>query len=244
VLLGLGTGHTPQEWHDIGRERPSPADRARRLVDSVEVVSRLLHGETVTVTGRHVSANGAGLSGLPVGAGRVALVVGGGHPDVLAVAAARADVVALSGLGRTLPDGHHHEVRWSEQHLRTQPQLIRASAPRRTCSSARPRRWPPRSTARPTGTASPATSSANRRSTKWGRPSPSSATEQNRHSNRRSTAVLTRPVAGTGSVVAVSHGQVPDPRAHRPADGAAEQVALLEMDPAEAAGQAGLVRGG
>jgi len=130
VLLGLGAGHTPQEWHDIGRKRPSPGERARRLVESVEVVARLLRGETVTVTGRHVSANGAALSGLPVGAGRVALVVGGGHPDVLVVAAALADVVALSGLGRTLPDGHHHEVRWSEQHLRTQLQLIRAEAER------------------------------------------------------------------------------------------------------------------
>lgn len=130
VLLGLGAGHTAQEWHDIGRDRPSPGDRARRLVESVEVVARLLRGETVSVTGRHVSANGTALSGLPVGAGRVALVVGGGHPDVLAVAAARADVVALSGLGRTLPDGHHHEVRWSEQHLREQLRLIHAEAER------------------------------------------------------------------------------------------------------------------
>jgi alkanesulfonate monooxygenase SsuD/methylene tetrahydromethanopterin reductase-like flavin-dependent oxidoreductase (luciferase family) len=49
---------------------------------------------------------------------------------VLAVAAARADIVSLGGLGRTLPDGHHHEVRWSEQHLQTQPHLIRAEAER------------------------------------------------------------------------------------------------------------------
>jgi len=130
VLLGLGTGHTPQEWHDIGRQRPSPGDRARRLVESVEIVAQLLRGETVSVTGRRVSAHGAALSGLPVGAGRVALVVGGGNPEVLATGAAWADVVGLSGLGRTLPDGHHHEVRWSEEHLRAQLRLIADEAER------------------------------------------------------------------------------------------------------------------
>lgn len=130
VLLGLGAGHTPQEWHDIGRQRPSPGDRARRLVESVEIIARLLHGDPVDVAGRHLSANGATLTDLPVGPGRITLTVGGGHPDILVVAAARADVVALSSLGRTLPDGHHHEVRWSQQHLRTQLRLIRAEAER------------------------------------------------------------------------------------------------------------------
>lgn len=130
VLLGLGAGHTPQEWHDIGAQRPSPGDRARRLVESVEIIARLLHGDTVDVTGQYVSTSGATLTGLPVGPDRITLTVGGGHPDVLAVAAARADVIGLSGLGRTLPDGHHHEVRWSEQHLRTQLQFIRAEAER------------------------------------------------------------------------------------------------------------------
>lgn len=38
--------------------------------------------------------------------------------------AARADVVGLSGLGRTLPDGHRHEVRWSESVLRAQLKLM------------------------------------------------------------------------------------------------------------------------
>ena len=109
---------------------PSPGDRARRLAESVEIVARLLRGETVEAAGRHLSANGAALTGLPVGAGRVALVVGGGHPDILAVAAARADVVGLSGLGRTLPDGHHHEARWSEQHLRNQLRLVHTEAVR------------------------------------------------------------------------------------------------------------------
>lgn len=130
VLLGLGAGHTPQEWQDIGRTRPSPGERAGRLVESVDAVVRLLRGETVSMAGEHVSLRGSRLDGVPVGAGRIALVVGGGHPDVLRVAAARADVVGLSGLGRTLPDGHQHAVRWSERDLEAQLRTVRDEARR------------------------------------------------------------------------------------------------------------------
>jgi len=49
---------------------------------------------------------------------------------VLRAAARRAGVVALSGLGRTLPDGHEHEVRWSVADLQRQLQLARDEAQR------------------------------------------------------------------------------------------------------------------
>jgi hypothetical protein len=39
-------------------------------------------------------------------------------------AARHADVVGLSGLGRTLADGHHHQVRWSGSDLRRQLRLV------------------------------------------------------------------------------------------------------------------------
>lgn len=62
--------------------------------------------------------------GLPA-TGRVLLVVGGRHPAVLRAAARHAGVLGLTGLGRTMPDGHHHEVRWSPWDLRSQLQLVR-----------------------------------------------------------------------------------------------------------------------
>jgi len=117
VVLGLGAGHTPREWQDVGRDRPNPSDRAGRLVEFVELVTRLLRGEQVSLPGRHLQVIDAHLDELPTGAGRVLVVVGGGHPDILRAAAARADVVALSGLGRTLEDGHRHEVRWTRMDL-------------------------------------------------------------------------------------------------------------------------------
>jgi probable F420-dependent oxidoreductase len=129
VLFGLGAGHTFSEWEVTGRQRPSATDRADRLVEFVDAVAGLLHGDTVTIDGRHLRLVDAQLQGLPT-EGRVALVVGGGNRQVLRLAAARADVVGLSGLGRTLPDGHSHEVRWSSADLDGQLTLVREEAAR------------------------------------------------------------------------------------------------------------------
>ena len=123
VVLGIGAGHTPREWYDIGEQRPAPGDRAGRLAEFADAVAALLNGETVTRHGRYLSLRGSRLDGLPA-TGRVRLVVGGGHPAVLRAAARHADVVGLSGLGRTLPDGHHHQVRWSAADLHRQLQLV------------------------------------------------------------------------------------------------------------------------
>ncbi len=129
VLLGLGAGHTPREWEDLGRSRPSPRERAERLVEFVETVAELLKGGTVTRESAHLTLRGSRLEGLPAG-NSVRLAVGGGNPEVLRVAARRADIVGLSGLGRTLPDGHYHEARFLSAHLQRQLRLVREEAQR------------------------------------------------------------------------------------------------------------------
>jgi probable F420-dependent oxidoreductase len=127
VRLGLGAGHTPREWTDIGQNRPGPRQRAERLVSFTEAIAALLNGRTVTQDGEHLALRESRLEGLPAG-GKVSLAVGGGHPLILRAAARHADVVALSGLGRTLADGHHHEVRWSQGDLQRQLRLVQQEA--------------------------------------------------------------------------------------------------------------------
>jgi probable F420-dependent oxidoreductase len=127
VLLGIGAGHTPQEWADIGRDRPSPAERAGRLAEFAEAAAALLQGRQVTAHGQHLTLRESRLDSLPAG-GRVRLAIGGGHPLILRTAARLADVVGLSGLGRTLPDGHLHAVRWSQAELHRQLRLVRDEA--------------------------------------------------------------------------------------------------------------------
>lgn len=127
VLLGMGAGHTFREWEVSGLRRPSASDRAGRLAEFVEAVTGLLQGDRVTLDGEYLQLVDAHLDGV-ASPGRVSLAVGGGNPRVLRAAAAHADVVALSGLGRTLPDGHSHEVRWTPADLDKQLALVRAES--------------------------------------------------------------------------------------------------------------------
>jgi probable F420-dependent oxidoreductase len=130
VTLGIGAGHTPAEWGQIGADRPSPGDRARRMIEILDVVADLLAGQKVSFEGRYVQVREASLERLGAGAGGggVELLVGGGNRRILQAAGRRADIVALSGLGRTLPDGHGHDVRWSRGELERQLELVRSAA--------------------------------------------------------------------------------------------------------------------
>jgi probable F420-dependent oxidoreductase len=108
--LGVGAGHTPSEWTAIGRKHPSAGERIERLVEAIPLLRALLAGETVDHDGRHFHLRAARLECGPTR--RVPLLVGGNRAIARATAA-MADVVEVSGLGRTLPDGQFHELRWS-----------------------------------------------------------------------------------------------------------------------------------
>jgi probable F420-dependent oxidoreductase len=128
ALLGIGAGHTASEWAAIGRTYPSPRERVARMIETVDLTRRLLAGETVTSTGSAVGAHEARLAApLPV-QDPVPLLVGGNGRRVLGYAAGHADIVGLTGLGRTLVDGHHHEVEWSEEAIDGRLALVRRAA--------------------------------------------------------------------------------------------------------------------
>jgi probable F420-dependent oxidoreductase len=124
--LGLGAGHTPQEYAALGRAIDPPGLRKARLAESVEVLRRLLDGDRVELDGTQYAIGGAKVrrslqKRLPI------LVAGNGR-RLLAHAAQHADIISLSGLGRTLEDGHHHEARFAPARLDAQVAGIRAAA--------------------------------------------------------------------------------------------------------------------
>ncbi len=127
VILGVGAGHTPAEWSALGRERPGPRERVQRLMESVEAVAQLLAGERMTAHGAQIDMRDAEVI-RPDHAGPIRLLIGGGHPALLTVAAQRVDIAALSGLGHTPPDGHRHTVRWSPAALTRQLATVRRAA--------------------------------------------------------------------------------------------------------------------
>jgi len=124
--LGLGAGHTPQEYAATGIEFRPPKDRKARLAEHVEIVRRLLDGESVDHQGAHHRLAEASLE-QPV-THRVPILVGGNGAALLEHAGAHADAVGLQGLGRTHSDGHRHDVNWSPEHLDEQIEQIRRGA--------------------------------------------------------------------------------------------------------------------
>ena len=117
AFLGLGAGHTPAEWSSQGLSRPNASDRVTRLIETADAVGLLLAGEVVSVAGETVTLVEATLeTPMPV-QDRLPLLVGGNNRRLLSYAGANADVVAFTGFGRTLPDGHTHRVRWSSGDL-------------------------------------------------------------------------------------------------------------------------------
>lgn len=135
--LALGAGHTPVEWEMLGLERPDVAGRVRRFVEVAEACAGLLAGRTVTRGGPGDGTHQARLAHPRPVQRSVPLTVGGGNPALLRWGGAHADVVALSGLGRTLPDGHSHEVRWHADDIDRQVELVADSAAGRAAPPAR-----------------------------------------------------------------------------------------------------------
>lgn len=123
--LGLGAGHTPQEYSALGLVQDPPTVRKCRLMEAVEIISELLAGRTVTRSDEFFDITDACVA---EPGRRIRLLVGGNGSALLEHAGRHADIVGLQGLGRTLPDGHRHTVRWTTDHLERQLDQLRAGA--------------------------------------------------------------------------------------------------------------------
>lgn len=117
AVLGLGAGHTAQEWRMLGRDMPSAVERVDRLIEVVDATRALLDGDQVTVRSRHVRLDGATLGGSNPIQANVPLLIGGNGRRVLGFASRVADIVGVTGLGSTLADGHTHRVEWNHEAL-------------------------------------------------------------------------------------------------------------------------------
>jgi probable F420-dependent oxidoreductase len=124
--LGLGAGHTPAEYTATGIAMDSALVRKNRLSEGVAIIRQLVDGKTVDFEGEHLAVDGAEID--RSAQEHLPILVGGNGARLLGAAGELADIVGLQGLGRTLPDGHSHDVLWSADHLDEQIQQVRAGA--------------------------------------------------------------------------------------------------------------------
>ncbi|WP_433834068.1 hypothetical protein ACQP2E_28245 [Actinoplanes sp. CA-015351] len=120
-MVGLGAGHTPAEWQAIGKECPDVRGRIDRCLQVAQAVRELLDG---------------GLEKPRPVQERVPMTIGTANSRLLHWAGGHADIVGLSGLGRTLEDGHRHEARWRTAQIDHQVERVVAGAAGRAVKPA------------------------------------------------------------------------------------------------------------
>ena len=94
VELGIGAGWNTSDYRQLGMAYERPGLRIERMQESVIVMRRLFAGERVTHAGRHYHLDGARLAPRPVQS-RIPILIGGGGPRMLRIAAREADIVGL-----------------------------------------------------------------------------------------------------------------------------------------------------
>lgn len=101
--LGLGAGWLLPDYAQTGIPFEPGRVRVERLAEAVRIITAYLEGGPVTFKGTHYAVNA--LEGLPrpVQRPRPPLLIGGGGPRLLALAAREADIVSLAPRAR--PDG-------------------------------------------------------------------------------------------------------------------------------------------
>lgn len=128
AVLGVGAGHTPSEWTAVGRAYPSAGQRVGHMIELITATRALLGGETVSHSGEHFTLDEATLTHPRPVRTPVPLAVGGNGQRLLRFGGEQADVVGVTGLGRTLADGHSHAVDWSPPAIRRTVDTVRSSA--------------------------------------------------------------------------------------------------------------------
>jgi len=93
--LGLGAGWRTDDYRQLGYAYARAGRRIDRLEEAIVLVKRLLTGERVTHHGKHYRLDGAVVAPRPVQRPHPPIIMGGGGPRMLRLAAREADIVGL-----------------------------------------------------------------------------------------------------------------------------------------------------
>jgi probable F420-dependent oxidoreductase len=96
--LGLGAGSIRSEYVEAGLRFDRGAVRVERLREAATIIKALLSGERVTLAGAHYQVTGHSIFPIPIQKPHPPILIGGNGRGLLALAAAQADIVGLSGI--------------------------------------------------------------------------------------------------------------------------------------------------
>ena len=94
VEFGIGAGWNTSDYRQLGIAYQRPGLRIERMQESLRITRRLFAGERVTHIGDHYHLDAARLAPLPVQP-HIPILIGGGGPHMLRIAAREADIVGL-----------------------------------------------------------------------------------------------------------------------------------------------------
>jgi alkanesulfonate monooxygenase SsuD/methylene tetrahydromethanopterin reductase-like flavin-dependent oxidoreductase (luciferase family) len=127
--LALGAAWFEKEHRELGIPFPPLAERFDLLEDTLEIVTRLFSGETVSYPGRRVSLHDASLRPRPVQLPHPPIWVGGTGPTrTLPLAARFADVWHAFGTPNSLRDASARLDRLAEEAGRDPDSILRAGS--------------------------------------------------------------------------------------------------------------------
>jgi probable F420-dependent oxidoreductase len=94
--LGLGAGWMRSDYRHLGMPYDRPGLRIDRLEEAVGLIKRLLSGQAVTHEGRFYGLEGATVGPQPVQRPHPPIMLGGGGPRLLRIAAREAQIVGFA----------------------------------------------------------------------------------------------------------------------------------------------------
>lgn len=94
--LGIGTGWMAHDYDRAGLTLDLPGVRVGRLAEAIQVLKGLWRGGPFSCTGEHYTIDGLEQSPVPVQRPHPRLMLGGGGPRMLRLAAREADIVNLT----------------------------------------------------------------------------------------------------------------------------------------------------
>jgi alkanesulfonate monooxygenase SsuD/methylene tetrahydromethanopterin reductase-like flavin-dependent oxidoreductase (luciferase family) len=92
LILGIGTGWFEEEHRRFGLDFPAAAERVDRLEDALEVVTRLLPGNPVSLRTRHYRLEDARALPAPMQRPSIPILIAAHRPRMIRLAARYADV--------------------------------------------------------------------------------------------------------------------------------------------------------